>query len=70
MLFESLKSPSTLSGRNDESISREDALTTVLYLPLKPNPFEMKVFVLANPNDVILDFHAYAGEGTFRHLAQ
>ena len=40
------------------------------HLPLKPNPFGMKVFVLANPNDVILDFHAYTGEGTFRHLAQ
>ena len=40
------------------------------YLPLKPNPFGMKIFVLANPNGVILDFHAYTGERTFRHLAQ
>ena len=40
------------------------------YLPLKPNPFGMKVFVLVNPNGVILDFHAYTGEGTFRHQAQ
>ena len=40
------------------------------YLPLKPNPFGMKVFVLADPNRVILDFHAYTGEGTFRHLAE
>ena len=40
------------------------------YFPMKSNPFGMKIFVLANPNSVILDFHAYTGEETFRHLAQ
>ena len=39
------------------------------YLSMKPHPFGMKVFVLANPNGVILDFQVYIGQGTFSHLA-
>ena len=40
------------------------------YLPLKPHPFGMKVFVLADPHGVVLDFRLYIGSGTIDDLAE
>ena len=40
------------------------------YLPLKAHPFGIKMFVLANPKGVILDFCPYIGSGTFDNLSE
>ena len=51
-------------------ISFQGRMPARQYLLLKPHPFGMKVFVLADPNHVVLDFRPYIGSGTFDDLAE